>query len=1242
MTSLLSSSKNEYLDQIQEAVAICRTRILKNRGENHRSDERDIQNKMRSIPPDRNIKTNTTYQVAVTRSQRTRGALLDRGANGGLLGDDCRVISKTDRYVNVAGFDNHERSDIRVGTGASYIKTQRGPAIAIWHQYGIIGEGKSVHSCIQLEHYKQKVDDRSMKVIGGTQCIRTRDGYYIPIDIINGLPYIKMRACSDREYSTLPHIVMTSDVPWDPEACDNTITDKNDWYDSITNLEGSVFNSPFDMEGNYKLRTPGNIVPDLSIGGEEDDQTAAEVNILEITDLNTQDRQAYLNREYPQDPILHAWENEDGVYPNDRLIIAQHERKLSEARYNRLKPCFLYASKQKIEKTLENTTQYGKSILSGHTIRNTIKSPFPACNVLRRNEPVATDTVFADVPAVDTGGCTMAQFYIGRKSLVCNLYGMTSEKHFVNTLEDIIRERGAMNKLISDRARVEISDRVHDVLRAMNIDSWQSEPYFQHQNFAERGYRNIKEDIKAVMNATGADEDEWLLVGQYVCYIRNRMSQESLGGKTPLEVLTGSTPDVSIIYQMPYRERVLFLRHEGNYPSEPSEEIGYFVGFSENVGHSHTFKILTEDTRKIIHRSRVRKASELPNKRLKIPAKKEEETSTELTSPGKPKMYIRSISDFYPDRPLATLDFSDLIGKTILPKTPDEDGEKLIEEIIKVHDDHMKGMQRHPDAIRLRVKCGDEEYNKIVDYNEALQFIEEQQPDGDGNYAFKRIIDHEGPFEKGKGNWMGSKYNLLVEYDDGQIQWTKMDNLIPFANSALAAYGKAHNLLDKPGWKRFKRAARRQERMINTIRTNRIQSFHRAPIYMFGVRVPRNHQEAMQLDKLEGSDNWRQSEIKEYNQVQSFGTFQDLGLNAPIPEGHKKIKAHFVFAMKHDGRYKARLVAGGHLTGPPLESVYSGVVSLRSVRLIAFVAELNGLQLWGADISNAYLEAYTSEKVCIEAGPEFGELEGHTLVIKRALYGLKSSGLRWAERFAVVMKEIGFFPSLADNSLWMRDKGDHYEYIGVYVDDLEIASKDPQAIIDTFINKYKFSLKGVGPLSYHLGCDFYRDRHGTLCQSPKKYIERMVDNFKRMFGHAPKQYTSPLEKGDHPEMDTSPELDLDGIKKYQSLIGSAQWAISLGRFDVATAVMTMSAFRAAPREGHLDRVKRIIGYLSKMKQGAIRYRTGRPDLSTLPEPPNDWKNTPYGDAEEFCTTQRTQATRENSGYYSLLRCEPVP
>jgi hypothetical protein len=74
-----------------------------------------------------------------------------------------------------------------------------------------------------------------------------------------------------------------------------------------------------------------------------------------------------------------------------------------------------------------------------------------------------------------------------------------------------------------------------------------------------------------------------------------------------------------------------------------------------------------------------------------------------------------------------------------------------------------------------------------------------------------------------------------------------------------------------------------------------------------------------------------------------------------------------------------------------------------------------------------------------------------------------------------------------------------------------------------------------------------------------------------MFGCKPHENTLPLEQGDHPEIDTSKELDVVGIKRYQTMIGCRQWAVSLGRFDIQTATMTMSRFCFAPRKGHLER-----------------------------------------------------------------------
>ncbi len=311
-------------------------------------------------------------------------------------------------------------------------------------------------------------------------------------------------------------------------------------------------------------------------------------------------------------------------------------------------------------------------------------------------------------------------------------------------------------------------------------------------------------------------------------------------------------------------------------------------------------------------------------------------------------------------------------------------------------------------------------------------------------------------------------------------------------------------------------------------------------------------------------------------------------------------------------------MADGHLTDIPIDSVHSGVVSLRGFRLVVFLAELNGLEPWATDISSAHLMAETKEKVCIIAGPEFGPLQGHLLLIHKALYGLKSSGLRWREKLADCLRDLGFQPCRAEPDVWMRPTPTCYEYVAVYVDDIAMALRDPQGFIQALKDKHDFDFKGTGKLTFHLGADFFRDNDGVLCMHPQKFIEKTVASHKLMFGTSPSRvHRAPLDKGDHPELDSSELLDAKGVQQYQSLIGSLQWAISLGRFDIATAVMSLSSFRAAPRRGHLDRAKRVCGYLCHMNNATIRFRIGEPDYSDLPNSIQDWDTSVHGKVSEI-------------------------
>ena len=108
------------------------------------------------------------------------------------------------------------------------------------------------------------------------------------------------------------------------------------------------------------------------------------------------------------------------------------------------------------------------------------------------------------------------------------------------------------------------------------------------------------------------------------------------------------------------------------------------------------------------------------------------------------------------------------------------------------------------------------------------------------------------------------------------------------------------------------------------------------------------------------------------------------------------------------------------------------------------------------------------------------------------------------------------------------------------------------------------------------------------------------------------------------------------------MMGQLQWAITLGRYDILPHVMSMSRFRLAPKIGHLERMKRLYGYLAKTKHFAIRNRTKEPDYSHLPKQEHDWSRTVYGNVKEEIPKRYAQASGEESKDHHTSRCQPTP
>ena len=170
--------------------------------------------------------------------------------------------------------------------------------------------------------------------------------------------------------------------------------------------------------------------------------------------------------------------------------------------------------------------------------------------------------------------------------------------------------------------------------------------------------------------------------------------------------------------------------------------------------------------------------------------------------------------------------------------------------------------------------------------------------------------------------------------------------------------------------------------------------------------------------------------------------------------------------------------------------------------------------------------------------------------------------------------------------------------------------------------KKTYILKGVGVPEYYLGGDVeILDQHWKedgvgIALSSKTYIKNVVPKFESLFGETFRTFKTPMAEEYHPEIDDSPLLDDLHIAKFWSIIGSANWIITLGRFDINYATSALSRFNMAPREGHLQAAKRVLGYLKLFPKGRTIFDTSYPDHEGFPidDHPN-WKEF-YPDAEE--------------------------
>ncbi|KAL7565948.1 hypothetical protein ACA910_008406 [Epithemia clementina (nom. ined.)] len=210
----------------------------------------------------RQVHTHTiTYQFSKVNACPSL-QLVDRGANGGLAGDDMRILHKTGRKVDISGIDNHEVNNLDIVTCASMFDTNQGRIVGIFHEYAYLGKGQSIHSSGQLEWMGLKVDERSV-LVGRRQRIETLQNHIIPITIKGGLAYIQpVGKPTNKDMDDYPHVFFTNPADWDPALLDYEFpaTDGQPVWDQL--MDPQPYEEPrFDDFGNFT----GRVVATLDI-----------------------------------------------------------------------------------------------------------------------------------------------------------------------------------------------------------------------------------------------------------------------------------------------------------------------------------------------------------------------------------------------------------------------------------------------------------------------------------------------------------------------------------------------------------------------------------------------------------------------------------------------------------------------------------------------------------------------------------------------------------------------------------------------------------------------------------------------------------------------------------------------------------------------------------------------------------------------------------------------------------------
>jgi hypothetical protein len=663
--------------------------------------------------------------------------------------------------------------------------------------------------------------------------------YEIPLVLNAGLPYVKMTPPTIEQLNdeTTPHVLLTSDMPWDPTKYDEP--DEEVPQTPLIPFEHEAEPSRADTVSAFFSKMSR--VCNYEVGSDADSITNDEFCELHDSDLPESiqaERNSHFSLCETMPNIVASFASAccTGYKTNKTYLEHKYGKTLKE-----FQPNLGFLPTERIKATIEASTQFFRAHQWSKKIKRHYKSRFPGANVKRVNETVSTDTAYMDVKGAADGitgygGAMGFQLFVGNDSKHLAVYTLKTNGEYPRCLGKYIRTHGAAKKMFCDNAKAQTSEEVKQLYRNFGIDDGNSEPHYQNQNHAEREIQDVKKALIHLMNVTNTPTNMWPLCVEYICLLKNHTARSSLKDRMPIEKRTGSTPDISKFLTYRWWEPVYYLNEEG------TECLGCWAGVAEHVGDELTYVVVSNKTGHAMYRSDLRTATDpnAPNFCSEVVAgdKLFKKPSSDSKGTGSHQPLFLSFCDdeeekHYPFAP------EELLGKVFHQE--DANGNIARVEIVRLLKQDALDTEKRVQFLVESHQAGETaesvmEYNEVCDIAEAQLHAIKHGNLSQGTRVFKSILAHDGPLSVKDPKYKGSMYNILIEWDDAEPTWEPLNIIAKDDPVSCAMYAEANKLLDTKGWRWLKRHAKNLRKIYKRV-YEALKAKHGAK-YKYGVWLP--------------------------------------------------------------------------------------------------------------------------------------------------------------------------------------------------------------------------------------------------------------------------------------------------------------------------------------------------------------------------------------------------------------------